>query len=105
MVNWRVLKYNLRCLANWCGDHRPNLDTHDAFYKLDMLETAFNGTTELHNIMIMGTRITKMFEECQMISAENLQFKDSKPVSMSDRPMKAGEPVKRTYITISSDDE
>ena len=87
MVNRRVLKYNQRCITNWCGSHKSALVSNDVLNSNSRHEEAHNIREKLFDLVNASPKFEDLFKECQRHTFESKVFKDEEPVVMSNRPM------------------
>ena len=87
MINKRVLEYNPRCLAHWCGDHRASLVAGDTLKEDDRHKESHNISLKVYDLVNASSRFSEQFEVCQVNCGDAVQFKGGKAVKLGDKPM------------------
>ena len=82
MINKRILEYNPRCLANWCGDHRASLVAGDSIKGDQRHKESHNINMKVYELVNASSKFKEQFNVCQINCGDALQFKAGKPVSL-----------------------
>lgn len=87
MINKRVLGFNPRCQVHWCRGHRTALVFNDALKQSELHMMIHTVCVKLHDLVNVSPKFEDLFKQRQEQTQEANQFKNKKPVIMSEPPM------------------
>lgn len=97
MINKRVLEFNPRCQVHWCGGHRTALVFNDALKQSEVHMMIHTVCVKLHDLVNVSPKFEDLSKRSQEQTQEANQFKNKKPVVMSQHPMHRRESSLRFY--------
>ena len=97
MINKRVLEFNPRSQVHWCGGHRTALVSNDALKQSEVHMMIDTVCVKLHDLVNVSPKFEDLFKRSQEQIQETNQFKNKKPVVMSEHPMHHWESSLRFY--------